>query len=155
MEFLRSYNPEYIILGQHYIIDERDGYYAYRLSREELLIRYVNECIAGLKTGDFIYLAHPELAGFCCTPEVCEREYKRLLQFAKDNNFPIELNGYGFIRNRHYPDKRLFELAEKIGNKVIIGIDAHDPNNICPQTYQKAYALIKGLNLNIVDKLDI
>ena len=155
MEFLRSYNPEYIILGQHYIIDERDGYYAYRLSREELLIRYVNECIAGLKTGDFIYLAHPELAGFCCTPEVCEREYRRLLQFAKDNNFPIELNGYGFIRNRHYPDKRLFELAKIIGNKVIVGIDAHNPSNISPTVYSGLNNLVKDLNLNMINKLDI
>ncbi len=155
MEFLRAYNPEYIILGQHYIIDERDGYYAYRLSNEELLTRYVDECIQGLKTGDFTYLAHPELAGFCCSSEVCEREYTRLLQFAKDNNYPIELNGYGYIRRRHYPDRRLFEIAEKLGNKVIIGIDAHSPSNISTEVYNGLKQLVKGLNLNIINKLDI
>ena len=155
MEFLRDYKPEYIILGQHFIIDERDGYYAYKLSSEELLKRYVDECIAGLKTGDFCYLAHPELAGFCCEPAVCEREYSRLLQFAKDNNYPIELNGYGYIRRRHYPDRRLFELAKKIDNKVIIGVDAHSPTNICVETYNGLNEVVKGLNLNIIDKLDI
>lgn len=155
MKFLRSYNPEYIILGQHYVGGEDTGVHTYAFSNEQLLTLYVDECIEGLKTGDFTFLAHPDLAGFRCPSSVCEREYTRLLAFAKDNDFPIELNGYGLNMQRHYPDRRLFELAEKIGNKVIIGIDAHDPSNISPQTYQKAYALIKGLNLNIIDKLDI
>ena len=155
MKFLRQFNPEYIILGQHYVGGEDTGVHTHAFSNEQLLTLYVDECIEGLQTGDFTFLAHPDLAGFRCPSSVCEREYTRLLAFAKDNDFPIELNGYGLNMQRHYPDRRLFVLAEKIGNKVIIGIDAHDPNNISPQTYQKAYALIKGLNLNLIDKLDI
>ena len=78
-----------------------------------------------------------------------------MLEVAKRYDMPIELNCYGMINNRCYPDRRLFELAEKVGNKVIIGIDAHNPNNICKQTYDNAHNLIKGLNLNLIEKLDI
>ncbi len=155
MKFLSSFNPDYIILGQHYTGGELDGSHSYNFTNDNLLKLYVDECIEGIKTGDFIYLAHPDLAGFRCSPNVYEREYTRLLKTAKDKDLPIELNCYGMINDRHYPDKRLFDLAEKIGNKVIIGIDAHNPNNISTKTYQNAFNLIKGLNINIIDKLDI
>ena len=155
MDFLRQFNPEYIILGQHYVGGEYSGVHSHAFSDEALLTRYVDECIEGLKTGDFTYLAHPDLAGFRCERSVYEREYSRLLTFAKDNDYPIEINGYGYVMRRHYPDRRLFELAEKIGNKVIIGIDAHDPNNISKSTFDGLHNLVKGLNLNIIEKLDI
>ena len=155
MSFLKGFNPEYFILGQHYIFEERNGYYSQGLSNEILFKQYINETIKGIETGDFIYLAHPDLPGFSVSPSVYNKEYTRLLEVAKRYDMPIELNCYGMINNRCYPDRKLFELAEKVGNKVIIGIDAHNPNNICKQTYDNAHNLIKGLNLNLIENLDI
>ncbi len=155
MRFLKSFNPEYFILGQHYIYEEKNSCYAYNLSSETLFKQYINECIEAIKTGDFIYLAHPDLPGLKVSPSVYNTEYTRLLEVAKKHDMPIELNCYGMINNRCYPDRKLFELAEKIGNKVIIGIDAHNPTNVSTKTYDNAFNLIKGLNLNLIEKLEI
>ncbi|MBO7214894.1 MAG: histidinol-phosphatase [Clostridia bacterium] len=155
MEFIKKYEPEYLILGQHFVGSEPQGSYIARQSDDSFLINYVNECIEGLKTGDFIYLAHPDIVGYDFSEKVVDREYSRLLQFAKDNDFPVEVNVLGISGNRWYSKRKIFTLAKQIGTKVIIGIDAHSPQAISQHSFDLANELVSGLNLNIIEKLDI
>ena len=155
MEFLRKYEPEYIILGQHFVGSEPQGEYVACQSDDQFLIDYVDECIEALKTGDFVYLAHPDIAGYDFSEKTVEIEYSRLLQFCKDNNFPIEINVLGISGNRWYSKRKIFTLAEKIGTKVIVGLDAHSPKVISQKSFDMANELVSGLNLNIIEKLDI
>ncbi len=156
MEFLRKFEPEYILLGQHFVGGEPQGdYVGYHQEDDSFLISYVSECIEALKTGDFTYLAHPDIGGYEYSEKTVELEYTRLLQFCKDNDFPIEINVLGIAANRWYSKRKIFTLAEKIGTKVIIGLDAHTPKAISQKWVDMANDLVKGLNLNLIDKLDI
>ena len=156
MEFLKSFNPDYIILGQHYVCGEYNGYYAWSDSGNEMLLKtYVDECIEGLKTGDFLYLAHPDLVGVNYPQAVLEREYSRLLTYMTENDIPAEINLLGLMGNRSYPKRAFFEIAKKHQTKVIIGADAHTPLAFNKDLYNRAYNLVKGLDLTFVDKFDL
>lgn len=155
MEFLRKFEPEYLILGQHFVGSEPQGTYVGHLNGDLALKTYVDECIEGLKTGDFLYLAHPDIAGYDFSETAVDKEYTRLLEFCKLNGYPIEINVLGITSNRWYSKRKIFSLAKEIGNDVIIGIDAHSPSAISQRAYDCAKELVDGLNLNVIDKLEI
>ena len=59
---ITQYPVDYLLLGQHYIHNEIDGAYVYEPTDDpEILKAYVDQCIAGLDTGLYTYLAHPDL----------------------------------------------------------------------------------------------
>lgn len=155
MQFLRKYEPEYIILGQHYVGGESLSSYALFQQGDSYLTNYVDECIEGIKTGDFTYLAHPDLCGYNFSKGVAEKEYTRLLKFCKENNFPIEINMLGMITNRQYPRHKTFELAREIGNKVLIGLDAHSPSQISTNAFELGRAFAKQAGVEIINDLGI
>lgn len=93
---------DYFILGNHYDTnDETGGFYFGRCTEERQARRYMETTIAGMQSGLFIYLAHPDLflnryprfdaeAKAVCR-EICA-EAKRL-------NMPLEYNLLGARRN--------------------------------------------------------
>ena len=129
MAFLKQVNPDYLILGQHFIGNERSNFHSHNCPNmgDIYLVAYVTQTIAAFATGDFLYLAHPDLIGYEYTPECIQREYTRLCEAAKKMNIPLEWNFLGARTHRCYPDKRFFEIAAKVGNSIILGSDAHDP----------------------------
>ena len=155
MKFLNQVKPDYLILGQHHIGNESAGVVSAGQPTEDFaLVAYVNQVISGMNTGDFLYVAHPDVAGFRYSDEVIEREYRRLCQAAKKENIPLEINLLGVLGNRHYPNERFFKIAAKVGNDVILGIDAHDPNWILDEELEKkALEMVNKLKLNLVEKL--
>ena len=155
IEFLRKYNPEYLVLGQHFVGGETTGCYVSCQSDDSVLTQYVSECIEALKTGHFTYIAHPDIIGYDYSDEAIDKEYTRLLTFAKENGYPIEINCLGIQNRRWYPRRKIFELASTIGNEVIVGIDAHSPNVISKQSFETAHAFVDGLNLNVISKLNL
>ena len=66
MAFLSQVNPDYLILGQHFIGNERNDFPAHNRPNmgDMYLVAYVTQTIAGLATGDFLYLAHPDVIGY-------------------------------------------------------------------------------------------
>ena len=68
-------------------------------------------------------------------------------------NSPLEINLLGLRTNRHYPDRRLFEIAGKIGNKIVLGVDAHAPDQFHhPASEDEAMQMVKDFNLQLIDK---
>ncbi|MBQ7368242.1 MAG: histidinol-phosphatase [Clostridia bacterium] len=158
MKFLSQIQPDYLILGQHFIGNEYSFIPSSRgLAGNDLgLIAYVSQAIAGLATGDFLYLAHPDIAGTNFSDETFEREYRRLCVAAKKFGVPLEINLLGVRGKRHYPCERFFRIAAEVGNDVVLGADAHDPKDVCEQSgEEKARAMVKKLGLKLLEKLDI
>lgn len=158
MKFLSQVQPDYLILGQHFIGNE----YSFIPSSRALagndfgLISYVSQVIAGLATGDFLYLAHPDIAGFSFSPETAEREYRRLCVAAKKFGIPLEVNLLGLRGNRHYPSEKFFKIASEAGNEIVLGADAHDPNDVYDKASEaKALEMVKSLGLTLLEKLDV
>ena len=158
MAFLRQVEPDYLILGQHFLGNEYSLITSSRgLAGNDLgLIAYVSQTIAGLATGDFLYLAHPDLAGYAFSPQTMEQEYRRLCEAAKKFGIPLEINLLGIRGNRHYPSERFFRIAAEVGNEILLGADAHNPYVVCDKTSEaQALKMVKTLGLNFLEKLEI
>ncbi len=153
MSFLSKVKPDYLILGQHFIGNEIYDLASPRLNGDLGLSAYVSQVLAGLATGDFLYLAHPDLVGYRFSSQVIEQEYRRLCEGAKRMGIPLEVNFLGLRTNRHYPNKNLFKIASEVGNDVIFGSDAHTPQDLYdPSSEQTAMGWVKELGLNLIDK---
>lgn len=153
MAFLRSVSPDYLLLGQHYIGNEANGRHIYGSTDETVLVAYATQAIAGLSTGDFLYLAHPDMPGWNFHKEVAEREYRRICEFAKKKNIPLEINLYGLSDKRCYPSRAFFEIAAQVGNEVVLGVDAHNPKLLLDDnTEEKALQMVNELGLKLVEK---
>ena len=143
MAFLSTVNPDYLLLGQHFLGNEIDNPYTGRgLNQPQQLTCYVSQVLEGLATGDFLYLAHPDLAGYHFPQECIQAEYRRLCEGAKALHIPLEINLLGLLTGRHYPNEILFKIAAEVGNDVVIGVDAHDPKYLHDRDLEE-----KGLNM--------
>lgn len=138
MAFLSQVSPDYCIMGQHFLGNEIGEIYSGHLNKPAQLTRYVSQVLEGLSTGDFAYLAHPDLAGYDFPYAHIQKEYLRLCEGAKALNIPLEINLLGLLTNRHYPNKMLFEIAAKVGNDVVLGVDAHEPKYLKDKALQAA-----------------
>ena len=151
MAYLRTFSPDYLILGQHFIGDERALYRPRDLSGELALSLYVTQVLAGLATGDFLYLAHPDVGGYNAPPEAVEFEYRRLCEGAKKMGIPLELNLLGVRRKRYYPNERFFRIAAEVGNDVLIGADAHYPEALSKNNgYDEGMEIIKRTGVRLI-----
>ena len=119
-ELLAPYPIDYMILGQHFLKQECDGVYTGAPTTDETTLQnYVDTVIAGLESGRYLYLAHPDLINYVGDAAIYERHMTRLCQYL-----------LGAVDGRHYPSKRFLDIASKVQNKAIIGIDAHSPEQI-------------------------
>ncbi len=151
--FLGQVSPDYLILGQHFIGNGCNAPYTQKMNNPDLLSAYVTQVIAGLATGDFLYLAHPDLPGWDMPKDRAEFEYRRLCEYAKKKEIPLEFNMLGFSENRCYPSREFLKIASEVGNKIIIGVDAHNPTALLDKPLQnQALALLKEYNLQVIEK---
>ena len=150
---LRQTPVEYLLLGQHYINNEYDGFYAGTpTGLEQDLICYVDQCIDGMQTGQFTYLAHPDLMNFVGEAAVYRREMRRLCREAKACGMPLEFNMNGFLKKRFYPTRSFWEAAGEENASVIIGADAHVPEHLDqPQAEREACQLLADCGLTPLD----
>ena len=150
MEWLREIKKEkkldYLILGNHYDTSDETGMYFGSVSTPGELRRYVDMTIAGLRTGLFTYLAHPDLfmrrwPGFDADAEAAARD---LCACCLELGIPMEYNVhdrylYPSTHRISYPDESFFEIVREAGVPVLIGLDAHDPNEIRnPEQWNRA-----------------
>lgn len=138
-ELLTQYKLDYLILGQHCIYKYGEPIYYYNgYDNIQDFKRYTNDLIAGIKSGFFSYVCHPDI--FLnhvheITPEINEL-IDQICLTAKEYDIPLELNINGETNNKfwaikhgcyHYPCEHFFKKAIKHGNKIIFGVDAHAP----------------------------
>ena len=131
MKEVRKRDIDYLILGQHHVPDEEYGYYSGNpTSDEDLLGAYADLVIEALETGEFMYLAHPDLIHYTGPEDVFISHMMRICEYAKEKDFPLELNGLGFITCRWYPAESFFRAASDTGCRIIYGCDAHAPEQL-------------------------
>ncbi len=126
---ISKYPVDYMILGQHYTKNEYDGQYVGITATENLLTEYVNQTIDGMKTKMFTYLAHPDLVNYPVEDFLYKEQMKKLCETALSLDIPLEFNILGFKLNRDYPTEKFWKIASSVGNKVVLGCDAHYPQD--------------------------
>ena len=128
LAFIADYPIRYLILGQHFLWREEDGIFAFRPTEDEqLLTQYCKNILAGLDTGVFSYVAHPDLMNFVGSDRAYARVMRPFVRELKNYGVPLEINRLGLIDERHYPRRIFWEMAAEEGLKAVIGVDAHEP----------------------------
>lgn len=154
----KKLNIDYLILGQHLLGNEYDenSFYTGERECEGFLTQYVNQVIEGLQKGTFTYLAHPDLVNYKGEESHYIKEMTRLCTKAKEFDIPLEVNMLGMYNKRCYPNRKFWEIAGKVGNKAVIGFDAHTPdffNN--KDIYNRCIDMLLSNNLVPMDFQDI
>ena len=109
-----------------------------------------------MESGRYKYVAHPDVIYFTGDDDIYEKNFTRLCEYLKSKDIPVEINMLGVRDNRHYTSERFLSIAKKIGNKAIIGIDAHFPSALCDrENIEKCERLAEKFGLEIVDTIDV
>ena len=135
LQLLRTYPVDYMIVGQHFIGNEEPGeaYTGTPTEDETVLIRYVDQVIAAIRTGLVTYIAHPDLVHYVGDEAIYRREMQRLCLAARELDIPLEINLLGLIDNSladknlvgYYPADKFWQIAKECGNVAVLGCDAH------------------------------
>lgn len=152
MSVLRDQPLDYLILGQHFVGNEMGEHYSGRATGEySILRRYCEQTMDAMQLGCFSYLAHPDLISFTGDKKVYREYMRRLCREAKSCSIPLELNLHGIVEKRHYPNRIFWEIAAEEGNTVVLGCDAHVPEELSDTSYEKeAMKLVKQLGLELL-----
>lgn len=130
-EMIKRYDIDYLILGNHYDGSDEDGsYYGMPPQTLESVTRYCDQVIKGMETGLFSYVAHPDVIYYDQHDQRHLNELERLCLKAKELDIPLEFNMLGYLHNRHYPSAPYLKMVRDIGNKMIVGCDAHEASAI-------------------------
>lgn len=139
-ELLNLKKVDYLILGQHYYIDEnRLNYYGREHLTDREVIQYGEDVCRALDTHLFSYVAHPDLfmQGLYHFTQACQETSIKICQKAKSLDIPLEINAGRLnypkrnvdgIMTYVYPNDHFWNIARAIGNRVILGLDAHRPD---------------------------
>ena len=154
---------DYLLLGVHCSEhDEHLHHYYARSTKETQVVEYTLCALAGMESGLFAYLAHPELcfADYPEYDEVCKELVHSICAKAKQLDMPLEYNLYGVdkqLRNRQkglgYPCKLFWQEAAQYGCKAIIGVDAHRPEHFNRQRHLDAREYLTSLGLNLIEEI--
>lgn len=151
---VKGYPVDYLIMGQHFLEPETYGRYVGSHGEAGFLTEYVDSVIAGFETGDFKYLAHPDLPRTLPDTEEYYEQYKRLCLYLKAKDIPVEYNMAGFEMRRWYPGDEFFKISADVGNKLIVGCDAHEPRFLSDkQLHEATLESAKKYGMEIVEFL--
>ena len=156
LEELKPYPVDYLLLAQHFN-DSRETVYNPRmqLSRTDLK-RYVDGVVAGMETGRFSCVAHPDLFWFVGPEKVYRREMARLCERAKDLDVPLEINILGLRTGRCYPNETFWAVAQETGCRAVLGCDAHDPRDVAdPEQLAAAMAFADRCGVSLDAQLPL
>lgn len=142
----KELDMDYMIMGEHLIGNEydEDNVYEGKRTGDGFLIKYVDQVIRGLETGVYTYIAHPDIPLHKGNPQVYSEQMTRLCTRAKELDIPLEANMLGIYDKKCYPSEDFWKIAGKVGNKAVIGFDAHTPQFFDrTDLYNRCFDLLK------------
>ena len=154
LEYVKALGAEYLILGQHFLGPENEGYTHASMvgsDTDEAVKSYADLIVEGINTGVFIYVAHPDVLKFSGDGEVYKAEMRRVCVASKEKDVPLEINLLGIRTDRHYPTPLFWEIAGEVGAPVTFGSDAHDPSDTYDgESVKKALKMVENYRLNYI-----
>lgn len=160
---------DYLILGQHGYIDKTTNkfvFYAELKDKKEATRRYVTDLIEGMRSHDFIYVAHPDLfmIWYKVWDDFAIEMSKRIIEVAKEENMIFELN-MGPSRWARtdknidfrvpYANEDFWYLVSEAKIPCIVGIDNHRPYELETTPYDWMRRFIKRHNLTPLEHLEL
>ena len=168
-ELLDSRKMDYLIFGNHYVAHIEGSIYTPQeiWGKEEFIYAYIERAKEAMESKLFKVFAHPDfLYQFVnIWNDDIKNKFKEVFEIAKKNNVYIEINLGGFRRGIRkfddgerypFPYDPLWEVVKEVGNKVVIGVDSHNPKEFGDlDEYQKAIDFAKKYNIKVEEKIDI
>lgn len=150
---LRDAGIEYMLLGQHWNCDEIGQEHNARPSEDpQKLCQYCDQVIEAMQTGLFTYVAHPDIFNYVGDPKIYQKHMGRICKESAACNIPLEMNLLGMDGQRHYPSALFWSLAAQEGCPVVLGSDAHRPEDVIrTEAEEKAMALVNELSLKLIE----
>ena len=149
--FFSQLDLDYLIMGQHFIGNEYDDLTMYSSVEREskrLLKRYIAQVLEGLQTGVFTYIAHPDIFNYQGDGDFYREQMDGFLREIKKLDIPIEFNLLGLKNGRDYPNPLFWQLAAEIGNRTVIGYDAHQPEALLDEdSYRRCRKILSDLEI--------
>ena len=171
-KMLRS-KVDYLNLGAHYFVDSKGSFYnSYYDLDYNNINDYVNTVIAGMETGLFTAIVHPDLFFYNYKDEKGERVFDRhcieasirIIESAIKNDVYLEINANGVFNSNNkglidykdwlYPRYEFWYIAARYPKaKIIIGADAHKPENLDGKHIDSTLELAFNLGIKPQDKM--
>ena len=157
LALIGRYDYDYLIMGQHFLGNEAgEKPSGSATSDEARLARYVDQVIEGLGTGKYTYLAHPDIICYQGDDAIYEKHMRRLCEACLAMDIPLEINLLGLRTNRHYPHDRFFRIAAEVGNAVVLGCDAHTPQDMAiAENIKQGMDMAARHGLRVLDRLNL
>ena len=164
-EETRRLGIEYLILGCHYDTTDEHGPREARFGGSSSTAagrRYARQVVAGLETGLYRYLAHPDLflnrvTAFDAEAEAACRE---ICAAAARLDIPLEYNLAGLtLQGRPdgtlgYTRDEFWRIAAQYPVRAILGCDAHAPAELdAVPLMEEKKAFLQGLGIPVMDTL--
>ena len=155
----KKHHFDYLIMGQHCFNDRGHMTWYANLGPVKGPQDYANDLLEGMESGLFTYVAHPDIYVHWCGAwnQLASDIAHRIAFASKRLDIPLEIN-CGYRSKIHeisdpdcliYPCHRFWDIVAQYGCPVVIGIDAHDPDDYAVTQYQfyEDFAKQHGLNL--------
>ncbi len=140
-ELLERRGCDYLVGALHWHRHGGEWLYAGDITTPEELRTHADALIAGIESGLFDFIAHPDhfAAGYLrwdADAEACSRS---IAQAARDRGVLLEINGNGFRktpvmeggrRRPPYPHRRFWEIVAEQGGGALCNSDAHRPDEV-------------------------
>ena len=165
-EIRREKGIDYFLLGNHYdTTDENSsGDYFGRCRTPQIMRRYLETTLAGMESGHFLYLCHPDLPlhRYPIFDSAAEEMSRRICETAQRLNMPLEYNLLGMKRNPEsrergcigYTSDEFWTIASEYKIKAVIGADAHAPGDLdCADHYLHIRKYLEEKGIEVIDKL--
>ena len=161
-EQIKKYQLNYILFGNHHFhTDEKFPYFGHHTNNRDMLDLYEESAIEGMESGLYNCLAHPDLfmRSYPKFDHHCATISRHICRTAARLNIPLEYNiGYVAYNEEHglntYPCPNFWHIAANEGCTAIIGMDAHNNNDLeVPIYYERALQELKELKIKTTDTL--
>lgn len=160
LEQKERFGMDYLILGSHCPMENGGRMQFHRTKTPEEIQLYTDLVLAGMETGYFTYLCHPDLPlksypafdryAYTMSEEICK--------LAKKLDLPLEYNLHGYeqrtdIAGMGYTSDEFWQVAAEYGCTAIVGIDAHRLDAVNRADVQAAQQRLAGWGLNVLSLL--
>ena len=157
-----DHGMEYLVLGEHiYMKNETQLRNIFFAQSSDDYIDYADAIVQALDTKLFTFIAHPDIMFIndIQWDNNCDKACEMILCAAEKYDIPVEFNANGIRRGKRmypdgirypYPHMRFWERLKGSKQKVIIGSDAHIPEQIIDNSVKISEDICSSLGLNII-----
>lgn len=156
---------DYLALGEHFYRSADGGIkFISSASSTEDYLEYAENLCKGMETGFFRFAAHPDIMFLNdFAPDInAEKACDMITECAAGTQTILEYNANGYRRQRRpypdglrfpYPHPLFWEKAAKTDIRVIVGADAHNPEQVFDRVVQDALKTVSSMGLNLTNSI--